>query len=72
MPKKTTTRTTVHRRHKDVTWVLAPENGELESDQVQIAVLMDIRDELKALNRAVLFLVSKTERDSTTTRRARG
>jgi hypothetical protein len=39
-------------RFKDVEWNLAAENGNCASwDHVPIAVLMDIRDELKSLNR---------------------
>jgi hypothetical protein len=40
------------RKHKDVDWQLpVTENGALKSwDYIQIAVLMDIRDELKKLN----------------------
>lgn len=39
------------RRKKDVNWCAADENGETQSfEAAQLAVLMDIRDELKALN----------------------
>jgi hypothetical protein len=38
-------------RFKDVAWNLENEKGAIESwERVQIAVLMDLRDELKALN----------------------
>jgi len=39
-------------RHKDVDWRLhANESGTCSWDVVKVAVLMDIRDELKKLNR---------------------
>jgi hypothetical protein len=38
-------------RHKDVTWGMERNlNGTLSYDQAQLAVLMDIRDEMKRLN----------------------
>lgn len=42
-------------RHKDTEWTLAEEGltGGLTWEQVGIAVLMDIRDELKRLNAAI-------------------
>ena len=40
------------RRRKDVAWNVAEENGAIETwERVGVAVLMDIRDELKLLNR---------------------
>lgn len=39
------------RRRKDLNWTVANEKGEtLSWEEVQVAVLMDIRDELKRLN----------------------
>jgi hypothetical protein len=39
------------RRRKDVTWDVADESGAMPTwERVGIAVLMDIRDELKVLN----------------------
>jgi hypothetical protein len=44
-------RTEVGERHKDVNWELPPiENGSLDSDLIQVALLMDIRDELRKQN----------------------
>lgn len=38
-------------RHKDVDWGMSRNlNGTLSYDQAQLAVLMDIRDEMKRLN----------------------
>jgi len=38
-------------RHKDVTWLLWPDAANrVTHDQIQCAVLMDLRDELKKLN----------------------
>lgn len=40
------------RRKKDVNWTVADEEGAVPSwERVSVAVLMDIRDELKELNR---------------------
>lgn len=36
-------------RHKDANWTL-PEDTSVSYDEAQLAVLMDIRDELKRLN----------------------
>lgn len=39
-------------RHRDGNWIIKPNSdGHLHWDGVQVAVLMDIRDELKAINR---------------------
>ena len=37
-------------RHKDAVWTVCADNGACTFDGAQLAVLMDIRDELKALN----------------------
>jgi hypothetical protein len=39
------------RKFKDVDWDLENENGRIDWSRVPIAVLMDIRDELRQLNR---------------------
>ena len=42
------------RRHKDVDWAVGDEHGAVPTwKRAGIAVLMDIRDELKRLNRAI-------------------
>ena len=44
----------IDRRRKDQLWHVAGEDGTVHTwDQVQVAVLMDIRDELKRLNAAI-------------------
>lgn len=40
----------VDRRKKDVAWWVADDNGQTSLMQAQLAVLMDVRDELKKLN----------------------
>lgn len=40
----------VDRRKKDVQWTVADDQGSITWERVNIAVLMDIRDELKRLN----------------------
>jgi hypothetical protein len=41
----------VDKRKKDLNWSVADDSGSTRSwDEVQVAVLMDIRDELKRLN----------------------
>jgi len=44
-------------RFKDVNWELVKlQNGSIQSwEQAQLAVLMDIRDEMKALNKTLAF-----------------
>jgi hypothetical protein len=38
-------------RHKDAAWIVTNSEGQVVSwEQVQVAVLMDLRDELKRLN----------------------
>ena len=45
------------KRQKDVNWRVADDAGNVASwDQAQVAVLMDIRDELKALNQQMRIL----------------
>lgn len=42
------------RRHKDIEWKIHNEDGTIPTwERVQVAVLMDIRDELKRLNSAI-------------------
>lgn len=42
------------RRKKDVNWVIVShDDGSVSRDQVLIALLMDVRDELKRINRAL-------------------
>lgn len=42
-------------RHKDAYWILEEggERGALSRDQINIALLMDLRDELKKINRTL-------------------
>lgn len=40
----------VDRRKKDVNWNAADADGSITWDRVPVAILMDIRDELKKLN----------------------
>lgn len=68
------------RRRKDANWIVGDDTGKVQSwDEVQVAILMDIRDELKRLN-AVLhcpnFLdiprkLDKVERNTKKKRRRR-
>jgi hypothetical protein len=38
-------------RHKNANWNCGEDGGTVSQDQARLAVLMDIRDELQALNR---------------------
>lgn len=40
-------------RHKNGSWKLPPEGTDLKWDQVLVAVMMDVRDELQQLNRVL-------------------
>lgn len=42
---------TVERRWRNAPWFVADQEGKMYTDGSQLAVLMDIRDELQALNR---------------------
>jgi hypothetical protein len=40
-------------RRKNMSWRVPRENGSVFTDDAQLAVLMDIRDELQAINKRV-------------------
>lgn len=46
------------RRRKDVNWTAADKDGATSMDGAQLAVLMDIRDELQTMNASVRNLLS--------------
>lgn len=64
-------------RHKGISWILHPNSsGNITLEQVNVAVLMDIRDELKELNRLLhcsnfvaIPTILRTIRRNTTKRR---
>jgi hypothetical protein len=53
-------------RHKDISWRLPAErghDGEMPPEQVQVALLMDLRDELKAANGYLKMLAERRSPD---------
>jgi hypothetical protein len=48
-------------RHKDVDWKLSTlQDGALEVEEVQIALLLDLRDELRKQNRLLTKFLAKS------------
>lgn len=70
----------VDRRMRNSNWLLNPkDNGSVPTPEAQLAVLMDIREELKSLNgkldcyrvRAALDAITKMHKNGVKLRRAR-